>query len=287
MLNIIGVFFGLMAMLGWGLADFFVAVALKKRADGEKLYFWTQLLGLIPIVALGYFFFSWPIISAATIVLVLAAGFATVVEYVFMYKAFNVGKISLISPICAAYPLITVILSILFLGERLTAQQSLAILSIIAGIILVTLDFGELKKSRISYSTKGLMFAFVSLTASGILFAILGYLVKTMGWFMPILLMKFLAIAYLFPFIKLNHKDLSLGVKGIAWIVLLVASLEVFAFLSYGIGAEGFLNSIVVPISATYPLITIVLAKIFFKEKVKASQYAGILLVFVGLLLAL
>ena len=57
------------------------------------------------------------------------------------------------------------------------------------------------------------------------------------------------------------------------------------AFFTFSLGTSGSYASIVAPIGSAYALITIVLAKIFLKEKIKVSQYFGIAGILAGLIL--
>ncbi len=55
-----------------------------------------------------------------------------------LYKALKFGEASRVVPIAASYPLVTVILAALFLGEKLTAPKVAGVLCIVAGIGLIT-----------------------------------------------------------------------------------------------------------------------------------------------------
>jgi drug/metabolite transporter (DMT)-like permease len=285
MADSIGILFGVFAMFGWGLADFLAAIALKRGIMSEKLYFFVQLLGIIPIVLLATMFLDVPVLSIEIIVLVLLAAFLTLTEYIFLYKAFDIGPVSLAAPLCASYPMLTVIFSVIFLKEILSIDQILLIALVILGVILISLDLSRIRKLKLAYSKTGLWFAFISVLASGILFTLLGYLIKQIGWFAPIFFMKFLVVIYLFPYLKTKGIGLKITGRFLWMIISAMALLEVFAYLTYSVGAFVFLNSIVVPISASYPLVTIVLARIFFKEKIMPSQYLGIFLVLLGVVL--
>ncbi len=64
----------------------------------------------------------------------ILAGLIGVLTY---FKALQYAPTSKIVPLAATYPLVTALLSILFLGESLTALRFLGIVLIIAGIWLV------------------------------------------------------------------------------------------------------------------------------------------------------
>lgn len=277
-----GVIFGILAMLGWGTADFFAAKCVK-RVKSEKLYFWVQLSGLIPMFLLFILFFKIPVISLVFLILVLFAALLTLLEYVFLYKSFEYGKVSLVTPIAASYPILTVVFSVLFLNETLSFYQIISVTLILIGIILISLKINELRKLKFKMSTKGLDFAFISLLASSVLFTILGFLIKELGWFVPIFLMKIFVVIYMSIYLKTRKQKLTFTSNNLKYYIILIGLLEVFAYLMYGLGAFTFLNTIVVPISATYPLVTIILARIFFKDRILLVQWLGIFSIIAGL----
>src|SRR5258708_16078385 len=53
-----------------------------------------------------------------------------------LYRAFAIGKLSLVGPVSASYPALTVVLSI-FSGERLTLYRVLGIVAALLGVMLV------------------------------------------------------------------------------------------------------------------------------------------------------
>jgi drug/metabolite transporter (DMT)-like permease len=68
-------------------------------------------------------------------------------------------------------------------------------------------------------------------------------------------------------------------------LLLPVGLLDIFAFFSYGFGVRGESASIVAPVAAAFPLITIVLAGTFLREKLSLSQSLGIVGTILGLVL--
>ncbi len=59
-----------------------------------------------------------------------------------LFKALKFGEASRVVPIAACYPLVTVILAALFLGERLTVPKCAGVLCIVVGIGLIS-GFGR------------------------------------------------------------------------------------------------------------------------------------------------
>lgn len=123
------------------------------------IVFWG-VWGFLNKLALRYvdyktvFLFSGIGIAAATIAFMAVLGFAVQTHKIgapvailagalssagaiFFYRALARGKASLVIPLTALYPVITIALSMLLLKERITAMQGIGIaFAIIAGILL-------------------------------------------------------------------------------------------------------------------------------------------------------
>jgi uncharacterized membrane protein len=61
--------------------------------------------------------------------------------------------------------------------------------------------------------------------------------------------------------------------------------LEAAAFLAYGAGVASEFTAVVAPVAASFPMVTIMLARIFFHELVEINQKIGIAAVLTGLIL--
>ena len=105
----------------------------------SRLTFFWYAMAFIP-VALGLLFasqVSWAY-STGTIALGLSGGLLLGLATLPLFLALERGgKASIVVPLVALYPLLTVLLALVFLGEQLGARQWLGIfLAIIAGVLL-------------------------------------------------------------------------------------------------------------------------------------------------------
>ena len=64
-----------------------------------------------------------------------------------------------------------------------------------------------------------------------------------------------------------------------------IGVLEVIAFFAYGSGITSEFTAIVAPVSAAFPAVTILLARIFLKERLEINQKTGIFSILAGLVL--
>jgi transporter family protein len=277
----LGILFGILAMISWGAADFFVANAVK-REKAIKVLLWSQITTLV-ISGLAYLlFFKLPEMSTSTIIMLALCGVLSVISWGAFYKGLQIGKVSIISPVANCWPVITIALSILFLGESLTTIQGLGVMLAIIGAVLVSFKFHDLLKLR--NLAQGVPYAIVGFFGWGIMFYLLAILIPRIGWFFPMFFIKLFSVLYLVVYFKFAGKAVSF--PGKIWLlVLLIGAFEMIASLSYSFGITLQYTAIIAPIIAGVPMVTVILARIFFKERVEWNQGIGIMAILAGLVL--
>jgi len=92
-----GTIFGIIAMLSWGTCDFFIVKAVRK-SNVLKTVIWSQTIGLILYYIIFLLFFKLPILSSATIIIILTTGLLSVIGFLSFCKGLEVGKVSTNSP---------------------------------------------------------------------------------------------------------------------------------------------------------------------------------------------
>ena len=279
----LGILFGIIAMLSWGVGDFFAAKSVRKTSV-FKTYFWIQLIALIIYFVIFLFFFKLPIISSIAFVIILIAAFLGITSVLSYYKGLQIGYVSIISPIGASYAVITVILSLIFLNETLTLFQAIAISLVILGAILASFKFHDLIRLKVKNIATGVKYAIFAMFAWGVFMILIDLLVTELGWFLPIFFMVTVEIFYLLTYSGIAKKNISFP-KNVAVFVILAGVLEVIAFLSFGFSITSENVAIVAPIISAFPAITIILARIFFKEILDLNQKVGVVVVLIGLVL--
>lgn len=279
-----GFFAGLISMLGWGIADFFAAKSSRSIGALRTLFF-AQLVGFFVIGSYFIFAGRLPEISAKEIIITLLLSLIYVVSFVFFYKSLEIGPISIVSPITASYGMVTTILSALFLNEDLSPRQIGGIILIVLGVILASTNLKEVLSGKAKLS-KGIIFAFFVMIGWGVFYTFLTILVDKWGWLFTAFSVRVFLLLFLIFYLLFFKQPFSFKPKSnIIFLILGIGIFEVIATLSYNIGIERELTAIVAPVSATFPLITIILAGIFLKERLILNQYFGIAFVISGLVL--
>ncbi len=134
-------FFAILTALLWGVAPVFEKIGIS---GGIAPYLGVVIrsisvafIGLAGLLLMGRTaeFSSIDLKSAAFLVAGgLFAGFFG--EYTY-YSALKAGDASLVVPVAAAYPLITLIISVLFFHEAFTLSKAAGILMVVGGVVLL------------------------------------------------------------------------------------------------------------------------------------------------------
>ncbi|SRR5258706_4688781 len=283
----LGILSGIFALFGWGVSDFTGAIASRK-INNVRTLFWSLSIGSV-IFLIFYIFTSLrlPVFTFSYLGIMFLAALLQATGGYFFFKGFQVGDVSIVSPIASSFGMWTVILAVIFLHETLSIFQIFQIGLIIIGIFLVSTDISKfIKKSKFLISDKGAKYAFIASLFWAISFILYSPLVKVNGWLISAICLRLLMLSCVFIFAFFTKKNLLFSPKKeITPFVLITASADVIGYSGYSIGLEHGLTAIVSPVAAAFPLVTVFLAQIYLKEKLVLNQIIGIVGIISGLIL--
>ena len=176
--------FALIAFFGWGTADVFGGIVARK-IGGYSSAFWTYVISIA--VATAYIPFSlhhFNNITLESIIWLIILTPIGVVPLITLYEAIKVGNASVAGTIAGSFGALVVLLSVVFLGEKITLAQVLTIAVISLGLILSSLDFSKLKAKQLLLD-KGIPLALISFVTWGIYFTFVKIPINNIGWFWP------------------------------------------------------------------------------------------------------
>src|SRR5437762_1473478 len=104
-----------------------------------------QSTGLISFAAVMWAAGRWPVFEAGMLPYALALGLTGVIAVAALYRGLALGPVAVVAPVVASYVVITVILVVIVLGERLTLAQILAASLVFVGVVLTSTDARELR----------------------------------------------------------------------------------------------------------------------------------------------
>jgi len=279
------VLFGLVAALGWGLADFFGAVVGRKLGSlATVLIAQMCSAALVTVVLLGGDhdlggltpYLGWVALN----------GVVSAIAYASHYRALELGPVAVVSPIGATYALVGVALSMIVLGERPAALALIGGAITVAGVMLTSTDLRKLRAGTHG-TPPGLPWALVAAVTFGVGGFLLAYLAKELGWVTALWSSRVAQLAGFAILGVLRRGDMAgRGLSGKPWVIagaIGIGLIDLVAVASYSIGNETEFASILFVSSAVFPLIAVVLSVAFLQERPVPNQYVGVALVVAGL----
>ena len=270
-------------MVGWGIYDFLGGV-FSKRIGSFRSLFWSQLMGLGAILLLTLAFktqFNIPVLALALSPLasiVYSAG------YLFFFKGFEKGNVAIIAATMNLWAVFTMLFAFLFMGQRLSATQTLGVFLILSGATLAAMDWNSIKQQGFQLS-QGVREAVLGAFFFGIFWNISEIVSEQIGWLVSTTLTKlgivlFLLLVSFYTKQEIKLTDISTRTK---FVILLMGIIEVaaVALVNYGLTIGDAI--LITPIASALSIVTILLAVLFLKEKVSTVQGFGILMAIIGI----
>jgi transporter family protein len=132
--------FVILTIIFWGIAPIFGKIGLVKVEPIVGLAIRTFIISII-LFSLCLFtgkFSSFNQVTIKDVLFIGAEGIcASLLGHFAYYYALKLGDVSKVSPLLAAYPVVTVLAAILLLGEKFTWNKFIGLIAIVAGVILV------------------------------------------------------------------------------------------------------------------------------------------------------
>lgn len=282
-----GIAYGLLSALLWGLGDYLVSQLTRKLGTRRALLF-VQVSSLLFWIAILAAHPELPAANGGLLGLALIMGLGHVLGLALVYRAFEVGQLSLVSPISSSFGVVTALLA-LATGERPPFTALAGALLLFVGIVLAT-RAAQSKGSNAS-SIAGIPEALGSALGFGIMFWIFYFYVQPeLGYLWPLVLLKTMATvgAALFQHRQSHGSDgrAKVSVTPSIWVLTAgAAAADTFAWLAYIRGTATTFATIATALASLFSVVTILLAWIFLRERLSAPQWVGVITILLGVLL--
>lgn len=311
-----GILLGLLTASCWGTSDFVARFAAHKiGALRTSLY--MQLAGFLLLSLCLPWLGGWGHLADGSgwqpWAWGVLAGVLNCVATLALYRSFEIGKLAVVAPISASYPVLTVLLSLLS-GEHLQLTRAFGIACTLLGVALVaggektpaTLSPGSTRsvaspavpdpKASLLVeegietgrrSGKGIGMALCSALGFGFLFWLLGIRIVPVTGATQAVWMIRLTSSILTALVILSIKQpISLPRSGSipVWLAVMGA-LDTGAFMLNNFGMQIEQVAVVSVLASLYGAVTVGLAAIFLRENVSRWQWLGIVSIFLGIFL--
>lgn len=218
-------------------------------------------------------------LSLKTIIFLILSGVSTTLLWIFYFKALDTGDVSKVTPIDKTSIVLTLILSMIFLHEKITIIKIISITLILIGTLLTVnkKTTNEKDNKWILYSVLTAIFTSTTTIISKIglnnIDSVLATFIRTVIVF--IILMFIVIFKKKYVYLKdISKKSMKYVIY--SGITNTLSWLFYFASLKYGE------TSIVFTIEKLSIVVTILLSVIFLKEKLNRKQIIGIIIIVIA-----
>src|SRR5271167_2460523 len=286
-----GILLGLLTALSWGSADFIARFATQ-RVGTLRTMLYMQSTGFVLLTIFLPWLGGWGHLADGSgwqpWAWGLLAGSLNFVATLTLYRSFEIGKLSVVAPISASYPVLTVLLSLLS-GEHLRAARAIGIAFTLLGVVLVA--GGEKAPDEedhegLQRSGKGIGFALCSAIGFGFLFWLLGMrIVPATGATQTVWLIRLTSSVLTALLILAVGKPIKPPTGRVAGWILGMGLTDTGAFVMNNFGMRLEQVAVVSVLASLYGAVTVGMAAIFLREHVSRWQWLGITAIFAGIFL--
>jgi drug/metabolite transporter (DMT)-like permease len=255
---------------------------LPKNWEPSSLSF-GQLAGLISVLLLALIFTTSINVSILVLVLVPIAAVVYSAGYLFFFKGFEVGNVSVVAATMNLWAVFTMLFAFIFMRQRLSTIQTLGVLMIISGVALASINWNDIRNRKFQLSSgvkEAVLGAFF-----GIFWNISEIISEEVGWLLTTLLVKFGIVLFLliFSFLMKCEIGLTETAAKTKYTVILMGVIEAGAVAVVNFGLTIGDAILITPIASALSIVTITLAIIFLKDKVTKLQGLGIITAIFGI----
>src|SRR5580700_616857 len=286
-----GILLGLLTALSWGGSDFLARFATN-RIGTLRTMLYMQFSGFLLLTLFLPWLGGWGHLADGSGWPPWAwgalAGIINAFSTLTLYRSFEIGKLAVVAPISASYPVLTVLLSLLS-GEHLRAARAIGIACTLLGVVLVAggekaaEDHDAEGRQR---TGKGIGLALCSAVGFGFLFWLLGTrIVPATGATQTVWLIRLTSSTLTAVLILAAQKPIQPPTDRVAGWILGMGFADTGAFVMNNFGMRVEQVSVVSVLASLYGAVTVGLGAIFLREHVSGRQWLGIIAVFAGIFL--
>ena len=285
-----GILLGVLTALTWGSSDFLARFATHRMGTLRTMLY-MQFIGLILLTIALPWLGGWGHLADGSGWQPWAwgalAGSVNAVSTLSLYRSFEIGKMAVVAPLSASYPVLSVSLSLLS-GERLSTARAVGIACTMLGVVFVAggekpPDENDAEAMR--RSGKGIGWALSSAVGFGVLFWLLGtHVIPRVGAPQTVWMIRLTCTVIVTAVILLARQPIGLP-RNTRWMSLGMGAGDTSAFVLSNRAMQIEQVAVVSVLGSLYGAVTVALAAIVLREHVSRWQWLGIAAIFSGIYL--
>ena len=193
------------------------------------------------------------------------------VGYLVYYTGLAHGAVTVVSSAASAWLAVTVLMAVALFGETVGAGQIALMAAVLLGILL--LSAGPLTGADVS---SGLPWGLGAMLCIGVAMALFDRATAAAGPMLAVLAVRALSAMPTYAFARVRSLTIRWPAGRSGWFLLAaVGILDAAGYVGYNLGVASAPVSLVAPIAAAHPVVTIALAVVINRERPRVTQWAG------------
>jgi len=273
------IFYAFIAMVLWGVSDFLMQYFVRKIGRIATLT-WVGIFGAVVLFPLVKNDLSI-IFDANNFFFLIFLALLHILSALLLFSAFKHGKLSVVETVMVAELPLTIFWGILFFGEKLSFEQTLAVGALFGGIILTSFKKPESKLAKFFSSTSWIEKGVFLTMGAVIIISLINYFTASNArlstpylaiWF-PWSIFAVFSLAFLI--MKRDLKRAFVNLKNNWLIILFMCVANCVAWVTFSIASTKINFALLSAVSLCYPIIAIFLGVFANKEKLSRMQLFG------------
>lgn len=272
---------GLITAMALGVGDF-IAGQVTKRVPTLIVVLYAQVFGALIMVPAAII--SGHSLSFSAVIWGLLAGVSLGIGFMLYFRSLSLGKMGVVSSLTGILSAIIPVFTGLLIGERPGAGALFAVVLIVFAITFITKKEETGSETAVKSNTAvlaqaalagiliGLFFVFLHIPGAGESMWTVSFAMT--GSFLPVAAILFY-----------RRADIYRVSKNALGYILANGFLQTFATITYVLGVNIGLMSIVALAGALSPLFTVICARVIINERLNKTQIAGFVLALTGVAL--
>jgi drug/metabolite transporter (DMT)-like permease len=281
-----GALLGLTAALAWGLTDT-VATFASRRVGSLRATAGAQATSVIVLATLFVGTGATLPVDLVVVAIALVCGGLAAVAYLSFFTALRHGPITVVSPVVATYGGLTVVLSVIVLGESLAGAQALGVAIATTGVFLVSIAFERGLRSARPVGP-GVAYAVAAVVLFAVVTVGLAEPIRAAGW-LPVLLLARVgnasSVGVILAATRVSRpaQPGSIGSRPMdrrsIGLIIGAGLLDVAGLIAFALGIEIAPTWLIGITSSLGPVIAVIAGVVLFTERPRPIQWFGLSLV--------
>lgn len=273
------IYFAVLVPVIWAFADFLSKILINWCGSKQAVLLVQISATLFTILLVLVIKPPFPELSSIFLVSVITSSVLSALAWIFFFKGLE-GRLSITEPIAYTWPLTTIVLSLIFYGERLSALDLLGMALALVGLVVLSLP----KEGRLEGDVK---YGLLTMICWGVGTFLMKPAILTGGPCYTVLFSRFIQLSLIAPFVLISSKEtrtFRFSLK-VGLLALIVGAANGGPFMLYTWVVSKLGAALPAAISSVSPAIVVLLSYFFLKERLTRKQIWGVGGAIAGLIL--